>query len=204
MYNKTMDRRQLRKKLLNLVKKLKSFSEVTETKFHDIEFKVNDISYGIYIPLDRQDTVKLYRVEKGHFYSDKEMLEAYEQINFINGDSGNVYVYLNAFHDIVFNFQLRTDNRTRFLKSLEKGLNEINHKVEFYEGGYIDELVDELPCISCRYHILDDNKSMSRCELGESTAYYMVKSHECPHQRGWEDEEEKGKKPKKKKPSSAG
>jgi len=190
VYHETMDRRTLQKKLLNLVKKIKSFSEVTETEFHDIEFKMGSTPYGIFIPKDRKDAVKLYRIEKGNFFSDEEKLETYQQINIINGDSGNVNVYLNDIScDIIFNFQLRTDNRTHFLKSLLKGIYEIKHKVEFYEGGYIDELVEELPCISCRYHILEDNKRMSRCELGKSTAFYMVKSNECPDQRGWSENE---------------
>jgi hypothetical protein len=189
VYNETMDRRLLQKKLLNIVKKSKLLRNITETAFHDINFNIGKASYSIVIPKDRKESVKLYRIEKGHFYGDKETLEIYQQINAINGDLGNVYVFLNDFRDIIFAVPLRTDNRTRFVKSLFKGILELKHKVAFYEGGYIDELVEELPCISCRYHLLDDNKSTSRCELGESTAFYMVKSNECPHQRGWSEKE---------------
>jgi hypothetical protein len=185
-----MERRLLEKKLLNLVKQVESFSDVTETEFHDIEFKLGSTPYGILIPKDRKDSVKLYRIEKGHFWGDEEALETYRQINIINGDFGNVNVYLNEISgDIIFNFQLRTDNKTLFLKSLLKGIYEIKHKVEFFQGGYIDELVEELPCISCRYHILEDNKRMSKCELGKSPSFYMVKSNECPDQRGWSEKE---------------
>ena len=177
----------MQKKLLSIVKKSKLFRNITETAFHDIDFNVGEASYSIIIPKDRKESVKLYRIEKGHFHGDKELLEIYQDINSINGDMGNVYVFLNDFNDMIFAVPLRTDNRTRFVKSLFKGIFELRHKAEFYEGGYVDELVEETPCISCRYHILDDNRS--RCELGNIPAKYIVKSNECPDQRGWSEKE---------------
>jgi hypothetical protein len=183
-----MDRRDLQKKLLNLVKQVQSFHDVTETEFHDIEFYMGETLYGIYIPKDRKDAVKLYRIESVDFTVDKDLLETYQHINSINGDSGNVTVYLNDItRDIIFTFQLNTEKKSRFLKSLLKGLFELKDKVEFYMGGYIDELVEEPPCISCRHHKLENN--ISGCMIGNYPAFYIIKSNECPDHRGWSDNE---------------